>query len=59
MISYSTIRDEAAWDAFFEHVGVKPILVLYENFAADQERSTRVLLERLGLDAPRRSRNRR
>ena len=47
-----TIRDEAAWDAFFEHIGVKPVLVLYENFAADQEPSTRSLLERLGLEAP-------
>jgi trehalose 2-sulfotransferase len=41
--------EEASWDAFFEHIGVKPILVLYENFAADYETSTLNLLERLGL----------
>lgn len=44
--------EEASWDAFFEHVGVKPILVLYENFAANYETSTLNLLERLGLSAP-------
>ena len=32
--------DEARWDAFFEHVRIKPVLVLYENFAADYETST-------------------
>jgi LPS sulfotransferase NodH len=41
--------EEASWDAFFEHIGVKPILVLYENFAADYETSTLNLLERLDL----------
>ena len=32
------LRAEASWDAFFEHTRIKPILVLYENFAADYER---------------------
>ena len=41
--------EEASWDAFFEHSGIKPILVLYENFAADYETSTLNLLERLDL----------
>ncbi|HEX6782161.1 MAG TPA: Stf0 family sulfotransferase [Solirubrobacterales bacterium] len=41
--------EEASWDAFFEHSGIKPILVLYENFAADYEASTFNLLERLDL----------
>ncbi len=41
--------EEASWDAFFEHAGIKPILVLYENFAADYEASTLNLLERLDL----------
>jgi trehalose 2-sulfotransferase len=41
--------EEASWDAFFEHSGIKPILVLYENFAADYENSTLNLLERLDL----------
>jgi len=41
--------EEASWDAFFEHAGIKPILVLYENFAADYEASTLHLLERLDL----------
>jgi len=44
--------EEASWDAFFEHSGIKPILVLYENFAADYETSTLNLLERLGLSCP-------
>ena len=44
--------EEASWDAFFEHCGVDPILVLYENFAGDPEASTLNLLKRMGLDAP-------
>ena len=44
--------EEARWDAFFEHSGIKPVLVLYENFAADYETSTLRLLERLGLSPP-------
>jgi LPS sulfotransferase NodH len=43
------LLEEASWDAFFEHAGIKPILVLYENFAADYETSTLNLLERLDL----------
>lgn len=46
------LREEAAWDAFFEHAGIEPILVLYENFAADYETSTLHLLERLGISCP-------
>ena len=46
------LEEEAAWDAFFEHCGIRPILVLYENFAADYETSTLNLLERLGLACP-------
>ena len=30
---------EASWDAFFEHARIKPVLVLYENFAADYTRA--------------------
>jgi LPS sulfotransferase NodH len=44
--------EEASWDAFFEHSGIKPLLVLYENFAADYEASTANLLERLDLTVP-------
>jgi len=44
--------EEASWDAFFEHSGIEPILVLYENFAADYETSTLNLLERLDLTCP-------
>jgi LPS sulfotransferase NodH len=47
-----TLIEEARWDAFFEHSGIKPVLVLYENFAADYETSTLRLLERLGLSPP-------
>ena len=46
------MRDEAAWDAFFEHTRIKPTLVLYENFAASYEESTVNLLDRLGLEVP-------
>jgi trehalose 2-sulfotransferase len=44
--------EEAAWDAFFEHSGIKPVLILYENFDADYETSTLRLLERLDLSPP-------
>ena len=46
------LREEARWDAFFEHSGIRPTLVLYENFAADYEASTRNLLERLEIEFP-------
>ncbi len=46
------LREEARWDAFFEHTRIKPVLVLYENFAADYETSLLNVLERLGLSAP-------
>jgi LPS sulfotransferase NodH len=44
--------EESSWDAFFEHAGIRPILVLYENFEADYETSTMHLLERLDLSPP-------
>ena len=44
--------EEASWDAFFEHCGVRPLLVLYENFAGDPQASTLSILERLGLETP-------
>jgi LPS sulfotransferase NodH len=44
--------EEASWDAFFEHCGVRPTLILYENFASDPRTSTLSLLDRLGLPAP-------
>jgi trehalose 2-sulfotransferase len=44
--------EESRWDAFFEHSGIKPVLVLYENFAAEYETSTLRLLERLDLSPP-------
>jgi LPS sulfotransferase NodH len=46
------LEEEASWDAFFEHCGITPILVLYENFAADYETSTLRVLERLDLTPP-------
>ncbi len=49
---HQLIQQEASWDTFFEHTGIKPILVLYENFAGDYTTSTVRLLERLGLEAP-------
>ncbi|MET0823340.1 MAG: Stf0 family sulfotransferase [Solirubrobacterales bacterium] len=49
---HQILVEEAHWDAFFEHARIKPVLVLYENFAADYENATRNVLERLGLDLP-------
>jgi trehalose 2-sulfotransferase len=46
------LAEEAFWDAFFEHSRIRPVLVLYENFAADPEVSTLSVLERLELDPP-------
>ena len=46
------LRDEARWDAFFEHVRIRPVLVLYENFAADYETSTLNVLKQLELEPP-------
>jgi LPS sulfotransferase NodH len=46
------LAEEASWDAFFEHCEIKPVLVLYENFAAAYETSTLNLLDRLGLFPP-------
>jgi len=46
------LLEESRWDAFFEHCGIKPVLVLYENFAAEYETSTLRLLERLELSPP-------
>jgi LPS sulfotransferase NodH len=44
--------EEAHWDAFFEHTRIRPVLVLYENFAADCETATRNVLERLEIETP-------
>ncbi|MDX6589930.1 MAG: trehalose 2-sulfotransferase [Solirubrobacterales bacterium] len=46
------LAEEKSWDAFFEHTGIKPVLVLYENFGADYEASTMHLLDRLDLSPP-------
>lgn len=46
------IQQEAAWDAFFEHTRIKPVLVLYENFASEIEVSTRNVLEKLDIEVP-------
>ena len=46
------LAEEAHWDAFFEHARIKPVLILYENFAADYSAATRNVLDRLGLELP-------
>jgi trehalose 2-sulfotransferase len=46
------LAEEAAWDTFFEHCGIDPVLVLYENFAADPQTATANVLSKLGLEAP-------
>ncbi len=50
------LAQEAFWDAFFEHSRIRPVLVLYENFAADPQVSTVSVLERLELSPPERFR---
>ncbi len=47
--------EEACWDAFFEHSGTRPLLVLYENFAADPEVSTLERPQAPGAVAARRT----
>lgn len=49
---HQLLEQEAAWDTFFAHAGIKPVLVLYENFAGDYTTSIVRLLERLGLEPP-------
>ena len=44
--------EEAFWDAFFEHCETRPVLVLYENFAANPDVSTLSVLKRLELSPP-------
>jgi trehalose 2-sulfotransferase len=46
------LAEEAHWDAFFEHARIKPVLVLYENFAADPQVSATRVLERLEVSPP-------
>src|SRR3954464_1709351 len=46
------LREEASWDAFFEHVRIRPVLVLYENFAAGDGNPTRRVLHQLGVEPP-------
>ncbi len=46
------LAEEAFWDAFFEHSRIRPVLVLYENFAADPGVSTLSVLERLEISPP-------
>jgi LPS sulfotransferase NodH len=46
------LEEEAAWDTFFEHCGIDPVLVLYESFAADPQTATANVLEKVGLEAP-------
>jgi LPS sulfotransferase NodH len=46
------LKEEAAWDAFFEHARIRPVLVLYENFAVDYEAGTLRVLDELGLSPP-------
>jgi trehalose 2-sulfotransferase len=49
---HGILAEEASWDAFFEHCDLKPVLVLYENFADAYETSTLRLLDRLDLAPP-------
>lgn len=44
--------EEAEWDEFFRHWPVPPIVVAYEDLAADYEGTARRLVDALGIAAP-------
>lgn len=45
-------RDESAWDAHFDSIGVTPLTVDYEQLDADYEGTMATVLTYLGIDAP-------
>jgi trehalose 2-sulfotransferase len=46
------LAHEACWDAFFEHCGVKPHVVFYEDFVESYEQTTTGVLDHIGVQAP-------
>ena len=49
---HELIAEEAGWSAFFEHAQIRPVMVLYENFASEIDSSTISVLDQLGLETP-------
>jgi LPS sulfotransferase NodH len=46
------LAHEACWDAFFEHCGVRPRVVFYEDFIESYETTTLEILRYIGVEAP-------
>lgn len=46
---HDTVMREAAWQEFFDQLGVRPLTLAYEDFAADPEAVTRQILDYLDL----------
>jgi LPS sulfotransferase NodH len=47
---HDIIMREAAWQQFFDQLGIAPLTVVYEDFAAQPEQVTRQILTYLGLE---------
>jgi LPS sulfotransferase NodH len=46
------LAHEACWDAFFEHAGIKPHVVVYEDFVENYEQTAIEVLDYIGVEAP-------
>jgi trehalose 2-sulfotransferase len=46
------LAHEACWDAYFEHCGVLPHVVFYEDFADSPEETALGVLRHIGVEAP-------
>jgi LPS sulfotransferase NodH len=46
------LANEACWDAFFEHGGIKPRVIVYEDFVDSYEETAIDVLRYIGTEAP-------
>jgi trehalose 2-sulfotransferase len=46
------LANEACWDAFFEHCGIKPYVIVYEDFVDNYEETAIGVLRHIGAEAP-------
>jgi trehalose 2-sulfotransferase len=46
------LANEACWDAFFEHCGIRPHVVVYEEFVDNYEERALGVLRHIGVEAP-------
>jgi trehalose 2-sulfotransferase len=46
------LANEACWDAFFEHAGIKPYVVVYEDFVDNYEETALDVLDYIGVETP-------